>query len=157
MGKIMNRSWLLLLLLGWSGMSFACGDSPKAQPSVGDVVFNRISPESVALDRKLQEMYGCKYPFAMIFSSAGYDPMRLLSGSQPATPKDESGVPITGRVLVGFVLNTDGSPVDPVVLESGDERLSKLALEHVVGLKYQSARFKSRPVRALGVQVYQFK
>lgn len=152
----MNRSWLLLVLLGWPGLSFAC-DKSTAQASVEDVVFNHISPESAPLDHKLQEMYGCKYAFAMMFTSAGYEPGRLLAGSQPATPTDATGTPITGVVLVGFVLNTDGSPIDPVLLESGDARLSKLALENVVSLKYQPAHFNSRLVRSLAVQVYQFK
>ena len=152
----MNHSWLLLVLLGWSGLSVAC-DKPAAQASVGDVVFNHISPESAPLDHKLQEIYGCKYAFAMIFSSAGYEPGQLLAGSQPVTPTDETGTPITGAVLVGFVLDTDGSPVDPVVLESGDSRLSQLALAHVVGLKFKPAHFNSRLVRSLAVQVYQFE
>ena len=151
----MKRLWVLILVLA-SGAAFACDKSAK-EPSVEDVVFNNISPQTMELDQELQSKYGCKYPFAIIFSSEGYEPMSLVGGSQPPTPTDDAGAPITGEVLIGFVLNTDGTPVDPVVLRSQDERLAKIAAEHVTGLRYKPSQFKSRPVRSLGIQVYQFK
>jgi hypothetical protein len=151
----MRCVWVLALLLA-SGGAFACG-KPTKEPSVEDVVFNNITPQTMQLDQELQGKYGCKYAFAMLFSSEGYTPMRLVSGSQPPTPTDAAGAPITGTVLVGFVLNTDGVPVDPVLLKSEDERLAKVALEHVAGLRYSPSQFKARPVRSLGIQVYQFK
>ena len=33
------------------------------------------------LDQELQSKYGCKYPFAIIFSSEGYEPMSLVGGA----------------------------------------------------------------------------
>ncbi|WP_342315547.1 energy transducer TonB [Lysobacter sp. FW306-1B-D06B] len=149
------QRWAFCMLLAWPGCVLAC--EKQSQPSVDDVVFNRVTPETSRLDMELQERYGCKYPFAMIFSSAGYQPMSLLAGAQPATPNDESGSPVTGTVLIGFVLNADGTPIDPLVLKSDDDRLSKLAMDHVTTLRYRPAQFNSRTVRSLGIQVYQFK
>ena len=155
MDKFMKRLLFLTLLLA-PNLAFSC-EQPVAEPGVEDVVFNNISPQTMELDQELQERYGCKYPFAMLFSSEGFVPMRLLSGTQPATPTDESGAPITGMVLIGFVLNTDGVPVDPVVLRRPDDRLAKIAVEHVNGLRFSPSQFKTRPVRSLGIQVYEFK
>jgi Gram-negative bacterial TonB protein C-terminal len=153
--KAMKRLWILVLILA-SGSALACA-KPAKDSAAEDVVFNNISPQTMELDQELQGKYGCKYAFAMLFSSEGYTPMKLVSGSQPPTPADAAGEPITGAVLVGFVLNTDGVPVDPVVLKSTDDRLAKIALEHVGGLRYSPSQFKARPVRSLGIQVYQFK
>ena len=152
----MARLLVLLSLLFASGVTLAC-DKPAKEPSVDDVVFNNISPQTMELDQEVQSRYGCKYPFAMLFSSDGYTPMKLVSGSQPATPTDATGAPITGTVLVGFVLNMDGVPVDPVVLKSQDDRLATIAMDHVVRLRYTPSQFNGRTVRSLGVQVYQFK
>jgi hypothetical protein len=121
------------------------------------VVFNNISPQTMELDQELQGKYGCKYAFAMLFGSEGYTPMKLVSGSQPPTPADADGAPITGTVMVGFVLNTDGAPVDPVVLKSAHDRLAKIAVVHVLSLRYSPSQFNARPVRSLGIQVYQFE
>ncbi len=134
----------------------ACENTPPEQ-SVEDVVFNHITSQTAAMDEKLQGLYGCKYAFAMVFDSTAYESMRLISGKQPPTPTDGGGKPIMGVVLIGFVLNVDGTPSDPVVVQSENDALSKVALEHVLGLRFQPAKYKSRVVRSLGVQAYIFK
>jgi hypothetical protein len=149
---------LLLILFLSVGVSYdvpACEN--KQKHSVEDVVFNHVTPETIEIDRQLQASYECKYVFAMLLDSTGYEPMHLLSGTMPDTPTDAQGNRIAGVVLIGFVLQTIGTPSDPVVLKSDDERLAKIALEHVVGLKFRAARFKGRAVRALGLQVYGFE
>ena len=44
----MKRLWVLILVLA-SGAAFACDKSAK-EPSVEDVVFNNISPQTMELD-----------------------------------------------------------------------------------------------------------
>jgi hypothetical protein len=48
-------------------------------------------------------------------------------------------------------------PSDPVILQSADERLSRIALDHVLTLQFQPSKFNGKVVRALGVQVYSFR
>jgi hypothetical protein len=149
------RPLALLLMMALSSEVLACGKETK--PPVNDVVFDLIEPESAELDNQLRAMYECKYAFAMLLSPKGYERMHRISGAMPETPAGADGKPIAGIVLVGFILEADGTPSDPVILKSADERLSKIALGHVTTLKYQPSKFNGKVVRALGVQVYEFK
>ena len=147
---------LAIMLAATVGPAVACESTPPNQ-SVDDVVFNHITAQTAAMDEKLQSLYDCKYVFAMVFESSDYESMRLISGKMPLTPTNDEGKPLTGMVLIGFVLNTDGVPSDPVVVQSESDELSKIALEHVLGIRFQPAKYKSRVVRSLGVQAYIFK
>jgi hypothetical protein len=150
----MHRLFALFLVVALSSEVLACETTPAR--SVEDVVFNRVTPETAELDQRLQAMYGCKYVFAMLLDSKGYEPMRLTSGAMPETPTDAGGNAVTGIVLIGFILDTTGFPSDPVVLKSADERLSEIALSHVVRLRFQPSKLNGKVVRSLGVQVYDF-
>ena len=99
-------------------------------PSAEDAVYINVTPETM--------------------------PMKLIAGEMPPTPADADGKPITGRVLVGFVLNVDGTLQAPVVLQSADERLSEVAKAHVLELSFLPAKFDSRVVRAIGAHAYDF-
>ena len=102
-------------------------------------------------------LYECKYAFAMLLAPNGYESMHLISGGMPKTPVGVDGKSVTGIVLVGFILEANGSPSDPVILRSADDRLAKIALDDVITLKFRPSRFNGKVVRALGVQVYEFK
>jgi hypothetical protein len=145
----------LFLAVAFSSEVLACESRPAS--AVEDVVFNRVVAETAELDQELQTMYGCKYVFAMLLDSSGYEPMRLTSGAMPETPTDAEGHPVAGVVLIGFILETTGIPSDPVVLKSGDERLARIALGHVVKLRFQPSKLNGKAIRSLGVQVYGFK
>src|SRR5882757_8744223 len=148
------RRLALLLLMALSGDVLACENKHKT--SIDDVVFDLIDSNTADLDNQLRTMYDCKYAFEMLLGSKGYERMHLISGAMPATPVGTDGKSIAGIVLVGFILEADGSPSDPVILRTVDERLSKIALGSVMTLKYQPWRFNGKVVRALGVQVYEF-
>ena len=124
--------------------------------SAEDAVYINVTPETMELDEALQAAYRGRYDLEVVSESPAYEPMKLIAGEMPPTPADADGKPITGRVLVGFVLNVDGTLQDPVVLQSADERLSEVAKAHVLELSFLPAKFDSKVVRAIGAHAYDF-
>lgn len=55
---------------------------------------------------------------------------------------------VEGRVILQFVVATDGSAENPVVLQSPDDRLSEAALAAVLASSFVPARQGEQPVRA---------
>lgn len=143
-------------LLCFSCAAHPC-DTQEPESSVDDIVFNNVTSDSLPLDQQLMALYECRHVFAMIIDSSDWTPMHLVSGRQPSPPVDHAGKPVSGTVLIGFILDKKGVPSDPVVLKSDDKRLDEIALHHVTTLRFEPAKFKGKVVNSLGVQVYQFK
>ena len=150
----------LLLLFAAISPSFACdrtsgtnsGDE-TTEAMLARTVFNRITPESMEIDAAAKKAYGCRYIFADVFG--GLERAEPTSGRLPEPPIDSDGKPITGRVLVAYIITVDGLAKDPVVIESTDPRLTSVALAAMQGWRFKPANFNGRPVATLAAQEFQ--
>lgn len=88
------RRLAFLLLIALSSEVLACEN--KLRPSIDDVVFDLVDPDTVELDNQLRAKYQCKYAFAMLLASNGYERMHLISRSPPGTTVDAANQPVYG-------------------------------------------------------------
>jgi TonB family protein len=159
----MSNRLLIFLLLALPLTSIACekgesidqpGEPVKSQWA--RTVFNRITKQSSEVDAALMKRYGCKYIFANVADTSALTRPKPVKGSLPATPADAQGNRIVGRVLVGYVVSIDGLVMDPVVLESTDPRLTKVALESMKAWQFTPATFNGMTVATLAAQEFNF-
>lgn len=73
-------------------------------------------------------------------------PPRVVSQEQPVYPYALRRSGIIGRVKVGFVVNTKGGVVDPVVMDSNGPDFNEAAVEAVLKWKFRPARVNGHAV-----------
>ncbi|TZF79810.1 hypothetical protein FW784_14165 [Lysobacter lacus] len=152
---------LSFALLALSHSAVAC-DGQKdtsAKPesteqTLDRTVFNRLSPESFAIDSAAKKAYGCRYIFADTFG--GLQRAKPTAGGLPPAPVGPDGSPKVGKVVVAYIVTLEGLASDPVVVESTDPELSEVALAAMKEWRFEPARFNGRPVASLAAQEFPF-
>jgi hypothetical protein len=117
-------------------------------------VFNRISPESLEIDAAAKKAYDCRYIFADVFG--GLESAKPTAGGLPKAPIGSDGQPMTGKVVIAYIISVDGLAKDPVVIESTDPQLATVALAAMQGWRFQPASFNGRSVASLAAQEFPF-
>jgi len=77
----------------------------------------------------------------------GITPPRVIHQVTPQTnPDDEKGFRISGTVLVGLVVSSQGEPMDVHVVKSLDKDIDQKAIEAVKQWKFDPAKKGGQPV-----------
>ena len=79
-----------------------------------------------------------------------------VSGSAPTRPRDASGKPIRGYVLVGSIVNAQGQLVANRALLYTDPRLAEAARKSAEETRVEPARMGERPVAEALWQQFEF-
>jgi TonB family protein len=83
-------------------------------------------------------------------------PPKAIRQSQPEYPEEMRRSGFGGDVLVGFVINTKGEVVDPVVIRSNNPWFERAALEAILKWKFEPARINGKPVNTRAQQPLEF-
>lgn len=109
------------------------------------VVFNHITQAGAALDRLVHQTYDADFKVVDFSDLDGvYVPPRPVNVPRPGNPVDEKGAPIEGKVVVFFIVTTEGRVVKPIIIDSSDPRLNRRVLETLAVWRFEPARVNGR-------------
>jgi len=109
------------------------------------VVFNHITEAGAALDRLVHQTYDAEFKVVDFSDLDGvYVPPRPANVPRPGNPVDEKGAPIEGKIVVLFIVTTEGRVVRPVIINSSDPRLNRPVLETLAVWTFEPARVNGR-------------
>ncbi|TZF80434.1 energy transducer TonB [Cognatilysobacter lacus] len=150
---------LALLVVSHTAVACEGKNETSAKPESTDqmlarTVFNRLSPESFAIDSAAKKAYGCRYIFADTLG--GLQSANPTAGGLPAAPAGPEGSPRVGKVVIAYIVTLEGVASDPVVIESTDPQLTEVALAAMKEWRFEPARFNGRPVASLAAQEFPF-
>jgi hypothetical protein len=135
-----------------AGTSIAGKESPES--ILARTVFNRITSETMHIDRAAKKAYGCRYIFADVFG--GLERAQPIAGGLPKAPTGPDGRSVLGKVSIAYIITTSGLAADPVVLESTDPFLTEAALKSMQAWRFKPASFNGRTVATLAAQDFPF-
>ena len=121
-------------------------------------VYLRTDDRVARVDAMLARAYASTLQITVLSTQApGYEGHgKPLAGAAPVGPKDASGEPIHGYVLIGGVLNPDTTMSPTRVLISTDERLSTVVLEAMRAWRVAPPTLDGKPVAELFWQEFSF-
>jgi len=126
-------------------------------PPEKPVVFNHITEAGAAFDRLVHQTYDAEFKVVDFRDLDGvYIPPKLVVGPKPAAPLDEKGAPIEGKVVVFFIVTTEGRVAQPVIINSSDQRLNPGVLEVVAGWAFEPARVNGRQASTTAGEEFDF-
>jgi TonB family protein len=121
----------------WKPPREVSAQTPPEKP----VVYNHITEAGAAMDQLVHQTYDAAFKVVDFSGQDGiYVPPELRRGSLPKVPVDDRGVPIEGKVVVFFIISTEGQVVDPVIVRTTDLRLNLGVLEAVGQWAFEPAR-----------------
>jgi len=105
------------------------------------VVFNHITQAGAAFDRLIHQTYDTEFKVVDFSDLDGaYVPPRPVNDPRPAAPLNKKGAPVEGKVVVFFIVTTEGRIVRPVIINSSDLRLNRRVLETLTVWTFEPAR-----------------
>ncbi len=132
----------------------AASQTPAEKP----VVYNHITESGAALDRVVHRTYEAEFKVVDFRDQDGvYFPPQLKYGFPPKAPADSRGVPITGKVVVIFIITKEGRVVKPVIIQSTDRRLNPRVLEALDQWAFEPARVNGRDVSTTGGEEFDIR
>jgi TonB family protein len=127
-------------------------------PPEKPVVFNHITQAGAAFDRLVHQTYDAEFKVVDFTDLDGvYIPPQPVVGPKPAPPVDEKGAPIEGKVVVFFIVTTEGRVAQPVIINSSDPRLNPGVLEAVAGWTFEPARVNGRQASTTAGEEFDFQ
>ena len=120
------------------------------------VAYDHITKDGAAIDQQVFAALARNYNIKPIEDSPAYIPSKAISGTLPSSAKSASGEPMTGYVLVAFVVSARGHAVDPVVLKTTDPRLNSIALKSMADWKFNPAQLNGVPIATTAAQEFNF-
>jgi TonB family protein len=153
------RVWRVLLTAAFIA---ACGLLPLGLPQASaqappdkPVVYNHIAGAATDMDRLAHQTYETDFKVVDIRSQDGaYSPPTLKMAPQPKAPGDISGKPITGTVVVFFIVTAEGKVAKPVIINSTDRRLNLRVLETLAQWTFEPAQLNGKSVASIGGQEF---
>jgi hypothetical protein len=150
----MNLRALCVLGVSYSILvtaSFACGQSPG--PNEKPLVYNNVTESSGVIDRDAKKAYAGKFRFIDVKQKDGFSPGglkgRFTDQSRFRDPRSMRQSAIPGKVVYTFIVTPDGRVLDPRILHSTDEGVSKYLIARISNERYFPARFHGVPVYSL--------
>jgi TonB family protein len=115
------------------------------------VVYNHITAADSVLDRLAHQQYDPEFKVVDFRDADGaYSPPELKYDPRPKTPADNYGTPITGKVVVFFIITAEGRVVKPVIISSTDRRLNQEVLDVLARWTFEPARVNGQAVAVIG-------
>jgi hypothetical protein len=131
----------------------SCAHAQSSGDREKRLVYNDVTEGADAADRDAKRAYAGKFQFADIKQSEGFSPARLkgtlTSSFRFRDPRSMRDSAIRGKVVYVFIVTPEGRVLDPRVLRSTDERVSKYIIERISNERYFPARFRGSPVYTL--------
>ena len=125
----------------------ASAQTPPEKP----VVYNHITVADSAMDRLAHQHYDAEFKVVDFRDHDGvYDPPNVKYDPRPKTPADKYGTPITGKVVVFFIITPEGQVTKPTIIASTDPRLNPEVLEALAQWTFEPARVNGRAVAVIG-------
>jgi len=129
----------------------ASAQAPPEKP----VVYNHITGTGTDMDRLAHQAYDAEFKVVDFSGQDGaYSPPELKYNFRPKSPADKYGTPITGKVVVFFIVTAEGRVVKPVIITSTDRRLNPEVLDALAQWAFEPARVNGRAVAAIGGQEF---
>ena len=124
------------------------------------LVYNNVTGGSDAIDRDAKKAYAGKFRFIDVRQKDGFVPggLKGLYTSQIRfrDPRSMRQSQVPGKVIYTFIVTPDGQVLDPRILHSTDERVSKYLIEKISTERYLPARFRGAPVYSLHGDEWKF-
>lgn len=144
----MSSSRILVLINVLAVASFAHAQSSSDKAI--QVVYNDITESSGAIDRDAKKAYAGKFRFIDIKQKDGFSPGGVKGFPHRfQDPRSMRLAAIPGKVVYAFIVTPDGRVLDPRILHSTDERVSKYIIERISNERYLPARLRGTPVYSL--------
>ena len=86
-----------------------------------------------------------------------YAPPKPVAGVLPRTASSKSGDPLSGYVLVAYLITAEGRAAEPRILKTTDERLNGVAIQAMSDWRFVPATLKNVPIPTTAVQEFNFK
>ncbi len=149
------RDWRVLLsavvMAAFSLMPFRPPQVLAQAPPDKPVVYNHIAGAATDMDQLAHETYETEFTVVDVLDQGGaYSPPGLKYNPPPKAPAGISGAPITGKVLVFFIITAEGQVVKPVIISSSDRRLNREVLQTLAQWTFEPAKLNGRNVAAIG-------
>jgi hypothetical protein len=122
------------------------------------MAYIRTGPQTAHVDELMIDAYRPDHVlFRLPENRAEYAGVgQRISGSAPKRPRDESGKPIHGYVLLGSIVNAHGQLVANRALLYTDPRLAEAAMKSADETRVEPARMQERPVAEAIWQQFEF-
>ncbi len=154
----MTTCRVLVLISVLAVASLVRGQSPGDNEK--PLVYNDVTGGSGAIDRDAEKAYAGKFRFIDVKQKDGFSPggLKGLHTSQMRfrDPRSMRQSAIPGKVVYTFIVTPDGRVLDPRILHSTDERVSKYLIERISNERYFPARFHGVPVYSLHGDEWKF-
>jgi hypothetical protein len=147
----MSSSRVLGLISFLAAASFAHAEGSREKEK--QLVYDDITEGPGAIDRDAKKAYAGKFRLFDIKQKDGFSPGGLkglyTSSIRFRDPRSMRDSAIRGKVVYVFIVTPDGRVMQPRILHSSDERVSKYILERISNERYFPARFRGTPVYSL--------
>jgi len=132
-------------------VSFVRAESPGANEK--PLVYDNVTKGSGVIDREAKKAYAGKFRFMDVAEKDGFVPggLKGLYTSQMRfrDPRSTRQSEVPAKVVYTFIVTPDGGVLDPRILSSTDEKLSKYLIKKISNERYFPARFRGTPVYSL--------
>jgi hypothetical protein len=132
----------------------------SARDNEKQIVYNDITENAGAIDRDAKRAYAGRFRFIDVRQKEGFSPARLkgrfTSSIRFRDPRSMRQSAIPGKVVYTFIVTPDGRVLDPRILHSTDERVSKYLIEKISNERYFPARLRGTPVYSLHCDEWKF-
>jgi len=151
-----RRALLLVSILTVALFDRAQSASDKEKP----LVYDDVTEGSDAYDHEAKKTYAGKFRFIDIKQKEGFSPGGMkgfyTSSFRFRDPRSMRDDAIPGKIVYTFIVTPDGHVIEPQVLHSTDERVTKYILQRISYDRYFPARYHGVPVCSLHLEAWKF-
>lgn len=141
-----SRIVALIGVLAVTSFAHAQGSEDKEK----QLVYDDITEGSGVIDRDAKKAYAGRFRFVDIKQKDGFSPGGIKGFPSPLRdPRSMRDSAIRGKVVYVFIVTPDGRVIEPRILHSTDERVSKYIIERISYERYFPARLRGTPVYSL--------
>lgn len=122
------------------------------------VVYNHITRAGASMDQLVHETFDADFKIIDFSDLEGdYVAPKLKTGSLPRAPFDEKGAPVEGKVVVFYIVTSEGRTVRPVIIRSTDARLNQRVIEAMADWAFDPAQVKGQAASTTAAQEFDLK
>jgi Gram-negative bacterial TonB protein C-terminal len=120
-------------------------------------LYNNLDGDgSVELDHAIKHAYAARYTIIDTRRADGYVEPSSTAGDLPKVARDSKGQYLAGYVLAVYIVDKDGSVIEPTVVRSTDDRLGTVALQAMAQWHFVPGRLNGSAVATTAAQEFNF-